>query len=51
MKFALECLMLSAMVLVVSARNEHHCQKSDAEMKELIACVISKIPDASSVRT
>ncbi|KAM7305003.1 putative hebreain [Ixodes scapularis] len=48
MKFALECLMLSVMVFVVSARNEHHCKKSDAEMKELISCVISKIPDASS---
>uniref|UniRef100_A0A0K8R4X0 Putative microplusin n=1 Tax=Ixodes ricinus TaxID=34613 RepID=A0A0K8R4X0_IXORI len=40
--------MLSVMVLVVSARDEHHCKKSDAEMKKLIACVISKVPDASS---
>ncbi|XP_029836905.2 antimicrobial peptide microplusin-like [Ixodes scapularis] len=48
MKFALACLMLSVMALVVSARNEHHCKKSDAEMKKLIACVIAKVPDASS---
>ncbi|EEC11144.1 hebreain, putative [Ixodes scapularis] len=81
MKFALACLMLSVMALVVSARNEHHCnkfkkykcqrlsfpavifvhlalfclnlllqlsEKSDAEMKKLIACVIAKVPDASS---
>lgn len=27
MKFALACLMLSVMALVVSARNEHHCSK------------------------
>ncbi|CAN7990796.1 unnamed protein product [Ixodes pacificus] len=48
MKFVLACLMLSVMALVVSARNEHHCKKSDAEMKKLIACVIAKVPDASS---
>ncbi|CAN7990794.1 unnamed protein product [Ixodes pacificus] len=46
MKIFLLCLILGVMVVIASGRNEHHCQKGDAEITTLASCIVSKAPDA-----